>query len=46
MRLMPELSAFDRAKSMIRDLPPKGTAGLARLSVSSSNRLPRPPART
>jgi hypothetical protein len=23
MRRMPELSAFDRAKSMMRDLPPK-----------------------
>jgi hypothetical protein len=28
------------------DLPPKNTAGLARLSVSSSRRLPRPPAST
>ena len=35
MRRMPELSAFDSAKSMMRDLPPKKTAGLARLSVSS-----------
>ena len=31
---------------MIRDFPPKYTAGLARLSVSSRSRLPRPPART
>ena len=28
------------------DLPPKNTAGLARLSVSSLSRLPRPPAST
>jgi hypothetical protein len=46
IRLMPELIAFERAKSMIRLLPPKGTAGLARLSVSSLSRLPRPPAST
>ena len=30
----------------MRDLPPKGTAGLARRSVSSNKRLPRPPANT
>ena len=30
MRRMPELSAFESAKSMIRVLPPKNTAGLAR----------------
>src|SRR3954462_10361722 len=46
MRRMPELMALDRAKSMMRDLPPKNTAGLARRSVSSMRRLPRPPART
>src|SRR5262245_15032336 len=46
MRLMPEFKALDRAKSMMRDLPPKNTAGLARRSVSSMRRLPRPPART
>ena len=46
MRRMPEFSAFDSAKSMIRDLQPKYTAGLARRSVSSISRLPRPPART
>ncbi len=46
MRRMPELSAFDNAKSMIRVLPPKYTAGLARRSVSSMSRLPRPPAST
>src|SRR5438128_1032504 len=44
MRRMPEFSAFDSAKSMIRDLPPKNTAGFARRSVSSISRLPRPPA--
>src|SRR5215210_3722792 len=43
---MPELRAFDRAKSIMRDLQPKYTAGLTRLSVSSSRRLPRPPAST
>src|SRR6266545_2170587 len=31
---------------MMRDFPPKYTAGLSRLSVSSRSRLPRPPART
>ncbi len=46
IRRMPELIALDSAKSMIRDLPPKNTAGLARLSVSSSRREPRPPAST
>ena len=46
MRRMPELTAFDSAKSMMRDLPPKYTAGLARRSVSSMSRLPRPPAST
>ena len=46
MRRTPEFKALDRAKSMIRVLPPKKTAGLARRSVSSSSRLPLPPART
>jgi len=46
IRRMPELIAFDSAKSMIRALPPKYTAGFARVSVSSINRLPRPPAST
>ena len=46
MRRMPELSALDNAKSIIRVLPPKNTAGLARRSVSSIKREPRPPART
>ena len=45
IRRMPEFRALERAKSMMRDLPPKNTAGLARLSVSSISRLPRPPAR-
>src|SRR5881394_3092982 len=31
---------------MMRNLPPKATAGLARQSVSCFRRLPRPPART
>jgi len=35
IRRMPELMALESAKSMMRDLPPKKTAGLARLSVSS-----------
>jgi hypothetical protein len=46
MRRMPELMQFDSAKSMMRNLPPNGTAGLARRSVSYFSRLPRPPART
>jgi hypothetical protein len=46
MRRMPEFNAFESAKSMMRVLPPKCTAGLARRSVSSFSRLPRPPART
>ena len=46
IRRMPELSALESAKSMIRVLPPKNTAGLARLSVSCFRRAPRPPART
>src|ERR1700709_1959226 len=46
MRRMPEFRALDNAKSMMRDLPPKYTAGLARVSVSSWSRDPRPPART
>ncbi len=46
MRRMPELSALESAKSMMRDFPPKNTAGLARLSVSSMSLVPRPPANT
>ena len=37
---------FDSAKSMMRNLPPKNTAGLARRSVNCLSRLPRPPAST
>ncbi|MNN67860.1 hypothetical protein D3C81_1835200 [compost metagenome] len=42
---MPELTQLDRVKSMMRNLPAKGTAGLVRNSVSWWRRLPRPPAR-
>ena len=37
---------FESVKSMIRNLPPKGTAGLVRQSVSTPKRSPRPPAKT
>ena len=43
---MPELTQLDREKSMIRYLPPKGMAGLARLRVRWRRRSPRPPAIT
>src|SRR6478672_5115670 len=46
IRRMPEFTAFESAKSMMRDFPPKYTAGLARRSVNSIRRLPRPPAST
>ena len=46
IRRMPEFKALESAKSMIRVLPPKNTAGLARRSVSSCSLEPRPPART
>src|SRR5574340_190555 len=46
MRRTPEFMQFESAKSMIRNLPPKYTAGLARMSVRSFSRLPRPPAST
>jgi hypothetical protein len=42
---MPELTAFDRVKSMIRYLPPNGTAGLARTEERIDRRSPSPPAR-
>src|SRR5689334_12818377 len=42
---MPELTQFDKGKSMMRYLPAKGTAGLARFAVSTPNREPSPPAR-
>src|SRR6266540_1972376 len=43
---MPELMKLLRTKSMIRYLPPKGTAGLARSLVSGWRRVPFPPAST
>src|ERR1700693_1676567 len=42
---MAELTQLESVKSMIRYLPAKGTAGLARLSVNTPNREPSPPAR-
>src|SRR2546422_4421922 len=41
----PELMQLLRVKSMIRYLPPKGTAGLARSAVNGWRRSPRPPDR-
>ena len=41
----PELTQFDSAKSMIRYLPPYGTAGLARCADRIDSRSPCPPAR-
>jgi hypothetical protein len=41
---IPELTQLESGKSMIRNLPAKGVAGLARTSVSSSNLEPLPPA--
>src|SRR5229473_125563 len=41
----PELTQFDSTKSMMRYLPANGTAGLARLAVSTPRREPSPPAR-
>src|SRR5712691_6272611 len=41
----PELTQLESVKSMIRYLPAKGTAGLARLSVKTPRREPSPPAR-
>src|SRR6516165_558695 len=41
---MPELTQFDSTKSMMRNLPPKGVAGLQRFAVRSPRRSPRPPA--
>jgi hypothetical protein len=46
MRRRPEFMQFDSAKSMMRNLPPKCTAGLARTLVRSRRREPRPPAST
>src|SRR4029450_10919518 len=42
---MSELTQFDSVKSMIRYLPPKGTAGLARTEDRIDSRSPSPPAR-
>ena len=42
---IPEFTQLDSVKSMIRYLPAKGTAGLARFSVSTPSREPSPPAR-
>ncbi len=42
----PELTQLDSVKSMMRNLPAKGTAGLARTPDSSERRSPSPPART
>ena len=42
---MPELTQFDSTKSMMRNLPPKGVAGLQRCSGQiACSRSPRPPA--
>src|SRR5689334_13502796 len=46
MRRKPALTRFESAKSTSRKLPPNGTAGLARSSVSGWSRLPSPPAST
>ena len=43
---MPELTQFDSVKSMIRYLPPNGTAGFARTEDRIDSRSPSPPART
>src|SRR3970040_1188444 len=43
---MPELTRLDRTKSMMRYLPPNGTAGFARSLVNGKRRSPRPPAKT
>src|SRR5450756_938902 len=45
MRYRSELTALESGKSMMRYLPPKGTAGLARFSPRMLRRLPAPPAR-
>ena len=42
----PELTAFERAKSMIRYFPPNGTPGFARSCDRIESRSPSPPART
>jgi len=40
IRRIPELTQFDRGKSIIRNFPPKGTPGLARQAVNSFRRDP------
>src|SRR6267143_4218926 len=42
---MPELTQFERVKSMMRYLPANGTAGLARCAESTLSLSPWPPAR-
>ena len=42
---MSELTQFDSEKSMIRYLPPNGTAGFARTEERIDRRSPSPPAR-
>ena len=42
---MPLLTQFESVKSMIRYLPPNGTAGFARTPESTPSRFPSPPAR-
>ena len=42
----PELTQLESVKSMMRYLPPNGTAGLARTPDRSERRSPSPPART
>src|SRR5208337_672260 len=46
MEWIPELTKLLRTKSIIRYLPPKGTAGLARSRVRGWSRVPCPPAIT
>src|ERR1700686_5423818 len=43
---MPELMKLLSTKSMMRYLPPNGTAGLARSLVRGDRRVPLPPANT
>ena len=43
--VMSELTQFESVKSMIRYLPPNGTAGLARFYDRIESRSPSPPAR-
>ena len=43
MRSTSELMQFDMGMSTSRYLPPKGTAGFERVSVSGDRRVPAPP---